>query len=458
MNCKPQKICLDDFNRLYYQLKENGLKESFYGGSLSRHFEDGDFRLSKLKFDNSTASLKLWNFLLTEEDRLFKHKEENKKIIGVMKDLGTIPVMVYSFSNLVAFYPDGAWWTPCIMECSDGLLKTADSIGIGESFCPVRAMLGAFIEKNRFPIPDMLICSVGATCDDFSAIAQTLNHLGHEIIWWEIPHRRNPDIDETKVLLPGGFYAPEEQVNFVNNELVRIKISLENLSGEALTDEQILCGIKNANQIRKVLNELRNLVFTAEICPLPALEMQIAEMLSIHFCSDMPESLSVLTELLNEVKRRIKNNLGVLSEDAAKIFWINPVADIRVMNLLEECGGRLCGTDFMFYHALDDIPEDIHPLIALAQMALADPMVGSASDRSKRIISEINRYGAEGIIISRILGASHCATEGSIIHENIQQTMDIPIIEIEVSPISDAIYPSLHTKISALVESIKRKQ
>ena len=76
--------------------------------------------------------------------------QEGKKLVGTMKDLGTVPVMAYSFSNLVAFYPDGAWWIPCVMELNAGLLQIADSLGIDESFCPVRAMLGAFVtEANR---------------------------------------------------------------------------------------------------------------------------------------------------------------------------------------------------------------------------------------------------------------------------------------------------------------------
>ena len=41
-----------------------------YGGPLRRHVGDGDLRLLKLRMDNSAAALRLWNFLLTEEDRL----------------------------------------------------------------------------------------------------------------------------------------------------------------------------------------------------------------------------------------------------------------------------------------------------------------------------------------------------------------------------------------------------
>ena len=140
--------------------------------------------------------------------------------------------------------------------------------------------------------------------------------------------------------------------------------------------------------------------------------MLIAEMLAIHFCSDHNETLGVLAELLDEVRRRVRAGVGVLAADAVRVFWVNPVADLRVMNLLEDAGGRVCGTDYMFCHALDPIPTDLPPLEALARMALADPMVGSAVDRAERICADIRRFGAEAVVISRIPGASHCAMEG----------------------------------------------
>ena len=206
MNSRPGQITLEQWQQRYDDLKSQGLAEPSYGGPLSRHISDGDFRLRKLMFDNSPAALRLWNFLLTEEQRLGDWRKLGKKIVGTMKDLGTIPVMAYSLDNLIAFYPDGAWWIPCVMEQSAGLLSIADSLGIDESFCPVRAMLGAFITEKHFPIPDLLTCSVGATCDDFSAIAQRLEALGHKILWWEIPHRRSPESSENAVNLPGGFH------------------------------------------------------------------------------------------------------------------------------------------------------------------------------------------------------------------------------------------------------------
>ncbi|MEN6386124.1 MAG: 2-hydroxyacyl-CoA dehydratase family protein [Phycisphaerales bacterium] len=427
-------------------------------GNLQRHVENGDTRLRTLQFDNSPASLRLWDFLLTENERLHEARANGKKIIGTMKDLGTIPIMAYAFENTIAFYPDGAWWTPCIMENNEGLFKIADSLGINESFCPVRAMLGAFLNKEHFPIPDMLICSTGAVCDDFAAITQRLNNLGFKINWWEIPHRRKADDNEISINLPGGFNAPLSQIEFIKRELEYIKSLLETSIGQTLTDEKLTKGIAKANIVRQLLAELRHTVFTAEINPLPALEMLIAEMLAIHFCSDIDETIRILRELLKEAKHRASINDGISTTDAAKIFWVNPVADLKTMNLLEDCGGRICGTDYLFTHALDAIPTNIPPMDALAQIALADPMVGSSLERANRICRDIKKFGSEALIISRIPGASHCATEGTIIAEIVKKRLGIPTLEIEIPSLSDSLRQPIKNRIETLIEIVLQRR
>jgi benzoyl-CoA reductase/2-hydroxyglutaryl-CoA dehydratase subunit BcrC/BadD/HgdB len=458
MNTRPQRIGFADWDRRYAELRAAGLDEPDYGGPLRRHVDDGDLRLPNLQMDNSPAALRLWNFLMTEEDRLRASEADSKKLVGTMKDLGTVPVMAYSLSNLVAFYPDGAWWLPCVLQSGAGLLDVADSLGIDDSFCPVRAMLGAFVNQHRFPVPGLLTCSTGATCDDFSAIAQRLESLGFPILWWEIPHRRRPDAHERAIDLPGGFRAPAEQVAIVKSELERVRQSLQAYAGQPLTEELLAVGIAKANQVRSCLATLRQIVYTVSPCPLPALEMLIVEMLAIHFCSDRGEALNVLGDLLDEVRRRVDARVGVLAYDAVRVFWVNPVADLRVMNLLEDAGGRVCGTEYLFCHALDPIPTDLPPMEALARMALADPMVGSAADRAERICADIRRFGAEAIAISRIPGASHCAMEAAVIGDIVRANLDIPLLELETPPITDAMAPTLRTRLEALVETVRERR
>ena len=85
-----RKLTLSAWDDRYEQLRRSGLREPAYGGPLRRHVErEKDFRLEQLQFDNSPAALRLWNFLLTENERLHQARERGEKIVGTMKDLGT---------------------------------------------------------------------------------------------------------------------------------------------------------------------------------------------------------------------------------------------------------------------------------------------------------------------------------------------------------------------------------
>ena len=459
MTIAPRKLSLAEWDDRYDQLVRAGLKEPGYGGPLRRHVvKESDLRLQHLRFDNSAAALRLWNFLLTENQRLREARAGGDRIVGAMKDLGTVPVMAYSLPGLRAFYPDGAWWTPCLMECSDGLLRQAEALGVDASFCPVRAMLAAFQNGEHFPRPDLLICSAGAVCDDFSAVAQRLEKMGFPIVWWEMPRRRSPGPREPARVLPGNLAAPQIQVECVRGELERICKLLGELAGQPLDAEALANGIQKANQVRRLLASLRQAVYASPGAPLPALEMLVAEMLAIHFCSDREESIGVLTDLLAEAHGRIRAGRFVVPKESVRVFWVNPVADLRAMNLLEDWGGRICGSDYMFTHALDLIPEELPPLEALARAALADPMVGSTRDRARRIVAECRAHRAEAVVVSRIPGASHCAREGTIIREVVRMELGIPAIELEIPPVCDAMLPTLGSRLQALLETAKARR
>jgi hypothetical protein len=82
-------------------------------------------------------------------------------------------------------------------------------------------------------------------------------------------------------------------------------------------------------------------------------------------------------------------------------------------------------------------------------------MVGSPVDRAERICSDIRRFGARGVVISRIPGASHCAVEGTILGEIIHAELGVPVLEIEAPPITDAMEPTLRTRLEALIETVR---
>jgi hypothetical protein len=104
------------------------------------------------------------------------------------------------------------------------------------------------------------------------------------------------------------------------------------------------------------------------------------------------------------------------------------------------------------------IPEDLPPMEALARTALGDPMVGPAADRAARIVRDDRRFGAEAVVVSRIPGASHCATEGAVIGETVGRRLGLPVVELEVPTVADPILPALRTRIEALVETVVKRR
>jgi hypothetical protein len=447
----PRKISLSEWDARHTELKREGLVEAGWDGPLSRHLARGDRRLSRLAYDDSAAALALWNLMLSEEERLHAARAAGWRIVGTMKDLGTVPVLAFALPRTLAFYPDGAWWIPCIQEHGGGDLEAAAALGVGEAFCPVRAMLGAFANPVHFPIPDLLVCSTGATCDDFSAIVQRLAGMGHEVLWWEIPPRREPDQGEAAVTLPSGERAPAAALALVRAELGRVARALGQLAGCAPDDALLLAGIAAANRIRAKLRRLREICARADPPPLPALELMLAEVLAIHFCSDRAATETVVAGLLAEAEERVAANRGPLPRGLVRTYWVNPVADLKALNLLEDCGGRLCGADFMIGHALLEIPTDCPPLEALARCALSDPLVGSGRQRAAAAVAEARRLDAEALVVSRIPGASHCAWEGAAFAE-VAREAGLPCAELEVPTLSEGAEGQLRGRLEALFE------
>jgi hypothetical protein len=271
-------------------------------------------------------------------------------------------------------------------------------------------------------------------------------------------NRLKPTNGEISCALPGNITAPKIQVDCAREELQRVGKALGELAGKDLDDDLLADGIRAANRVRRLLGDLRQAIYAAPAATLPALEMLVAEMLAIHFCSDREETIAVLGDLLAEVKTRLQQNQFIINADAVRIYWVNPVADLRAMNLLENFSGRICGSDFMFSHALDLISENLPPLEALARAALADPMVGPATDRGSRIIRECIANRVEAVVVSRIPGASHCAHEGEIIRDMVRQQLGIPTIELEIPPICDAMLPILGSRLEALVETARARR
>jgi hypothetical protein len=402
-----------------------------------RHYScRGDRLLERLKFDSSLEALRLWAFLFSEKDRLFTAKERGWKIVAAMKDLGQVPILTYAYPETLTFYADELWWAPCFAE-ETRLLDEAARLGAGEELCFVRAALGAMVTLDYFPPPDLCIAGVGACCDDFSAVMQLIEGLGYPVLWWEMPARPDPSDTEGAVEYNrtpyGGSLYRAEALPFLEEQLHSVIAGMDELTGVAATPAMLGESLNLFNGIRRRISELRDLVYSGRPPPLPGLEMFLAEFIAIHTCAEPEESIYVLDGLIELVRGRLERGESPLENpDPVRVFWVTPPTDASLITLLEDLGGCIAGTEYLISHAFLPLSTGGDPVRAVAENCLDDCMTGTPAFRARRVVEGARRYGAEGVIISGIFGASHCPWDEGAIRRIVREELGIPVISFDV--------------------------
>jgi len=420
----------------------------------------GDTLLRRLKFDSSLAALRLWAFIFSEKERLFLAKEKGWKIFAAMKDLGPVPVLGYAVPEALTFYADELWWAPCFAE-EPHLLDEAAKLGAGEELCFVRAALGAMKTLDYFPAPDLCIAGVGACCDDFSAVMQLIEAEGYRTHWWEMAARIEPSqllLTEKFKRTPGGSPYQASAHEFVTGQLKGVVRSLEEVSGKIITETMLEESRAKFNIIRGKISELRDLVYGAKQPPLPGLEMLLAEFIAPHACSEPDEAVHVLDDLLATARNRLEKGQSPLSPDPLRIFWVTPPTDAALIELLEDLGGCIAGTEYMISHAFFPLATDKPVIEAVAENCMDDPMTGSASFRARRIVEGAKKYGAEGIIISGIFGASHCAFDESAVMKAVSKELQIPVLSFDVPYSPGRLNEQVVNRMQGFMELLRQRR
>ncbi len=417
----------------------------------------GDQLLSRLKFDNSLAALRLWSFVFSEKDRLFLAKEKGWKIFAAMKDLGQVPIISYAVPETLTFYADELWWAPCFSE-EPHLLDEAAKLGATEELCYIRAALGAYKTLDYFPKPDLSFAGVGACCDDFSAIMQLIEWQKHPIHWWEIPARFTPGDHLKKTEFAKSFAANSSYqtsaVDFLVGQYEGIVKKLEEVTGKPVTEEALRKSVKGFNQLRRRVRELRDLVYNTPMPPLPSLEAYLAEFFAIHYCSEPEESHLVLDDILACARERVDKNQSPFESEPARIFCVTPPTDAAILTLLNDLGGCVAGTEYLISHAFYELDESKPPLQAIAENYMDDPMIGSSEFRAQRIIEEAKRYNAEGVMITGIFGASHCAFEERVISDMVTKECGLPVLAFDVPYSPGRLSEQVVNRVQGFIELI----
>lgn len=410
----------------------------------SAHLPYGMRLLRKLKFDNSLAAMRLWGFVLSEGERIYRARQAGKKVIAVMGDLGAITPLIYSFPDTVAFYPDCLWWTPFLME-SHVLFNEAEKFGLGEDCCFVRAALGAFSRKAYFPEPDLCIGTTGSTCDDMAAVMSEVEYNGNRIEYIELPHRRDEAGNQNGV------------IDFLAAQYKKIVPIIEKKVGQNFSEEGFRKTLEKVNTLRSGISELKDLVSRGVNNPIGALEMLISEFINLSYYGDLHESLKVIDNLKKTVEYRVESKVGYENQNI-RLVWITPPADPLLMNYVEELGGRIVGSEYLIRQSSTQTALDGDLFVNLAKTHVKGSLMGTSAYRANLISEEIESTNADGAIISGIFGSSHCPWETGIIVEALREK-SIPVLAFDVvAPGKKRIQSQVYSRLEAFMEALAARK
>lgn len=457
---RPQKITLSQWSKQFSQLADKTIRKYTYYNNKhwgmylqppASFMVYGARELKRLKLDNSFAALRLWGFVFNESERLFRARQNKKNVIATMGDLGTVPIIVMAFPDCIPFYPECIWWIPFFNE-STILLDKASELGAPEAACFARAALAAFFKKAYFPEPDCIFASTGATCDDFSAVMQSIEHLGYDITWLEVPQRRDSSkcIDnEAVVRIADGCKYPVRYEEYLIREYKKVWGKMTKLTG--VNDVKCLQrSIQKANRLRSIVSDIKNASAEAEVAPFPALELMTIEFGNLYGYADIDEWINILEEVKKTITKRIKSSKGILAKGSVPIAWVSPSPDPYLLNYVEETGLRVTHTEYVINQALVQIDEDLDPFHALARSFMQASLIGSTEQRVRAIKKAVQTGQVRGVLITNSLGSSHCAMETKLIE---QQLSSVPVLTLDV-PAPFGITEQIKTRIQAFTEAL----
>ena len=410
----------------------------------STHNVYGNRLLGKLKFDNSLASLRMWGYVMSEGERIYRARQAGMKVAAVMGDLGAVPPLIYSFGRVAVFYPDCLWWTPFMME-SRVLFEEAGELGLGDDCCFVRASLGAFSKRAYFPKPDVAVATIGATCDDMAAVISEAEFLGNEIFYFELPHRDDFSIDQSRMK------------EFLTGQYRRLTEKLKEVFQTEFSEVSFFRTVKKVNRVRSLIREMKNILAEAEFNPMGGVEMMNAEFAALSYYGDLDECILCLRDMRDEMLRRKEAGEGYSGQEV-RILWITPPADPLLMNYIEGLGGRIVGSEYLINQTTPLIAESGDPCEALAGAHLAGSLMGSSDYRVESIIHELERTKAEGAIISGVFGSSHCPYETRPIMDALRKR-GIPVLSFDVvAPGKKKLQSQIFNRMEAFMEALKRRK
>ncbi len=318
--------------------------------------------------------------------------------------------------------------------------------GISTDFCyGIKSLFGMHVSKGKNVDANL---NVAIRCSAFNKYFESLKTIVPEQIWIDIPPR-----------IVGN---PKETLEIFTENISKAITSLENLTGNVITDNSLNKQFRIGNQVKRYYRTIIYEISASDFYPCnPATFAEILALMGITFQdynSNAQAYLENMSQLVNEMRERIKKEIGMDVSGMPRIL-LTPVFggwDPISQEILYKLGGRALYADWEILGLLDEInvSKNSNPVEEYAKYLLNASTNGIGCDNDTLTNSYLRiakKMNVDGLIFNQLFGCHSITNCYTMLRSKIRKTLEIPTTVINFNKINEG-RDQLETRLGAFME------
>ena len=276
--------------------------------------------------------------------------EEREKIIySTVPSIGGNPAAVANLisKDFYAGFPDILLSAVMggIFGKIDGFLEEAEKHALpsGYAHCGVNQLrLGRYLLSST-PKPDLAI-SWAVFCDEAPKVDDIISE------YFQIPTIVVNRCQDGWTVKDGIPQVSDRSIQYAADEIKRVVNRMSETLGVPITDDMLMGSLLKLFELYDFWVEL-GLLLKEDPMPLSQVDLNLVHWATVICFQDYDELIQACRILLEEVKERARNGIGVLEKGAAKVFFagVSSISDPSLVKLMEDLGIGVNSTEYQVF-------------------------------------------------------------------------------------------------------------
>jgi benzoyl-CoA reductase/2-hydroxyglutaryl-CoA dehydratase subunit BcrC/BadD/HgdB len=401
--------------------------------------------------------LGLW---LKELIDLVLAKEEGKSLVyfGFPTIPGPAGAIAASSEKIFCTSPDTVlcYTMGQIFNKLNPILEAGEENGLppGHSLCSLQQIRVGGLAKGIIPVPDLVLTS-SYYCDMGSKTDELLHErYGHPAVYVD------GVMDSRWGEYPG--YVPG-RVKLLGAEIETIFENVKKVLGVEVNKEARNEGASRSRHVFGALNELVDLMMSADPQPISIVDVEVARRLTNGSTSSriMNEGAKAIALLNQELKERIDNGIGVVEKGAPRtMIGVGHFSDPSIMRMIENTGLCIAGSLFSIMSANVKKKTSFISGPILAEEEMRRGIYHSTYGLVNMAAEAVKESQIDGFIWGYIFNCRPNALSSHLLKQFVEEQVGIPTLSLEMDMYDSRSYSAaaLRTRVETFADMLKSRK